>query len=446
MLAEIWSCLAADQPVPVVEVRPAVPLPSALPVARLAVAAVTAQLVAAQRLGGRRHGPLVLDGGHVAAAFTSERHYRREGGAGAVGFAPLSRFHRTADGWVRLHANYPHHARALHEALGPDPAARLLELTAQQAEDLVVASGGVGAAVRTAEEWAQHTQGSAVSASPLLSLTQVAPAPARRAVLDGLRVLDLTRVIAGPVCTRTLASHGADVVRVDSPGLPEDLDTLLETGSGKRRLLLDLSVAPDRQRFEELLGQADVLVQGYRPGSLARFGLEPEELAQRHPHLVLAEVSAWGPTGPWSGRRGFDSIVQAASGIAATLAAPDGTPGVLPAQALDHGAGHLLAAAVLTALRRRRDGGVWRAEVSLARLAHALLSAPLVEQDAEWVTAEAQDVPLVRLETSHGAVHVVPPVHSPPWRAGLQELGAAVRPWSGAGHDQGHAAGVLPQG
>jgi hypothetical protein len=428
VLEQVWSCLARDE-LPVVEVRPAVPLACALPVARLAVAAVAAQLLAAQRLDAGTDRPLVLDGPHVAAAFTSERHYRRVDGAGAVGFAPLSRFHRTAAGWLRLHANYPHHRRAVHEALGADPTDRLQELAAGEAEDLVVAAGGVAAAVRSAAQWGEHPQGAAVAALPLLSLTQVAPAAPRRPRLAGLRVLDLTRVIAGPVCTRTLASHGADVLRVDSPALPEDLDTLLETGSGKRRVLLDLREAADRRRFEELLGAADVLVQGYRPASLHRFGLAPQELAERHPHLVLADVSAWGRTGPWATRRGFDSIVQAASGIASTLAAADGTPGVLPAQALDHGAGHLLAATVLTALRRQRDGGVWRAEVSLARLAHWLLSDAPVEKDAEPASAPAVDVPLLRLSTSYGAVDVVPPVHSPPWQAGLQELTAWDSPW-----------------
>lgn len=428
MLEQVWSCLGGGEVPAPVEVRPAVPLACDLPVARLAVTAVAAQLLAAHRLDGGPHRPLVLDGRHVAAAFTSERHYRRVDAAGTVGFAPLSRFHRTADGWVRLHANYPHHRRAVHDALGADPAAGLLEMTAGEAEDLVAAAGGVAAAVRSPAQWGEHPQGAAVAGLPLLSLTQVAPAPPRRPVLAGLRVLDLTRVIAGPVCTRTLASHGADVLRVDSPRLPEDLDTLLETGSGKRRVLLDLSEADDRQRFEELLGQADVLVQGYRPASLHRFGLQPQELAERHPHLVLADVSAWGPTGPWAHRRGFDSIVQAASGIAATLGAAAGTPGVLPAQALDHGAGHLLAAAVLTALRRQRDGGVWRAEVSLAQLAHWLLHALPVEQDPDPAPAVVPDVPLLRLQTSYGAVDVVPPVHSRPWAAGLQELTAWASP------------------
>lgn len=431
MLAEVWSYLTDDAAPPDVDVEPAVPWGCGLPVGCLAVSAVAAQLLAAQRLGAPTAPGLVLDGQHVAAAFTSERHYRRVDAPGGVGFAPLSRFHRTIDGWIRLHANYPHHRRVVHEALGTDPAGRLLQVTAAQAEDLVVRAGGVAAAVRSPAEWDGHPQGAAVAELPLLSLVQVAPAAPRQRRLAGLRVLDLTRVIAGPVCTRTLASYGADVLRIDSPRLAEDLDTLLETGSGKRRMLLDLEVAHDRQRFEELLGEADVLIQGYRPASLHRFGLAPQELAQRHPHLVLGNVSAWGPVGPWAGRRGFDSIVQSASGIAAVLADDDGVPGVLPAQALDHGSGHLLAAAIMTALWRQRDGGVWQADVSLARLAYWLLQAGRPEPElAEEPGLRRADVPLVRLATSYGPVDVVPPVHSPPWSLGLLEVDDTTSPWA----------------
>ncbi|WP_211303290.1 CoA transferase, partial [Streptomyces milbemycinicus] len=179
-----------------------------------------------------------------------------------------------------------------------------------------------------------------------------APLPA-----SGVRVLDLTRVIAGPVATRTLALLGADVLRIDSPHLPEDPDAHADTGFGKRSTRLDLADPQDRQTFEELLGHADVVVTGYRPGALDRFGLAPDALLERRPGLVVAQVSAWGWSGPWAGRRGFDSLVQAACGIAALEATPDGHPGVLPAQALDHGTGYLLAAGVLRSLAERQESG-----------------------------------------------------------------------------------------
>src|SRR5262249_4211076 len=157
--------------------------------------------------------------------------------------------------------------------------------------------------------------------------------------------LDLTRVIAGPVATRTLALLGADVLRIDSPELPEIPAQHLDTGMGKRSTLLDLARPADRQTFEDLLATAGVVVTGYRPGALDRFGLDTSALHQRSPALVVASVSAWSTSGPWSGRRGFDSIVQTACGIADTEATADATPGALPVQALDHATGYLLAAA-----------------------------------------------------------------------------------------------------
>ena len=184
-------------------------------------------------------------------------------------------------------------------------------------------------------------------------------------------MLDLTRVIAGPVAGRTLAALGAEVLRIDPPALPEMPEAHLDTGAGKRSALLDLG---DAERREALLAGADVLLTGYRGGSLDRF------LGERHPHLVRVSLSAWGATGPWASRRGFDSLVQVASGIAAACAAggrAEFTPGVLPAQALDHGTGHLMAAAALQALAARERGeGVRSARLSLARTAAELLAAP----------------------------------------------------------------------
>lgn len=186
----------------------------------------------------------------------------------------------------------------------------------------------------------------------------------------GLRVLDLTRVIAGPVATRTLALLGADALRLDPPWLPELPDQHMDTGFGKRSATLDLTA--DRDRFEDLLGAADVVVMGYRPGALDRQGLSARALAERRPGLVVAQLSAWGAYGPWGGRRGFDSLVQAATGIAVVEGAPE-RPGVLPAQALDHGTGYLLAAGVLRALTDRAgDGDARVVRVALARTAEWL--------------------------------------------------------------------------
>jgi crotonobetainyl-CoA:carnitine CoA-transferase CaiB-like acyl-CoA transferase len=241
--------------------------------------------------------------------------------------------------------------------------------------------------------------------------------PPRSTEVRGLRVLDLTRVIAGPVATRTLASHGADVLRVDGPRDPDDPGGLLDTGSGKRHLMLDLGSPADRRTAEELLAAADVVVQGYRPGALDAYGLDPSALAARHPHLVVVRLSAWGAVGPWAQRRGFDSLVQAATGIADLCGTPD-APGMLPAQALDHATGHLAAAVVLGALARQRvEGGGWRGELSLAQTAHWLLAAEGGAEDG----GSADDAPvdaepyLLQLPSERGVVTVVGPPGSPAW-------------------------------
>ncbi|MER5184239.1 CoA transferase [Streptomyces sp. NPDC002896] len=355
-------------------------LPARLPVIELARACVGACAVAAAELAAhrtRRPAPKVrVDDGAVATAFVSERHLLVDGRA-PVNFAPLSRFWPTADGWVRTHANYPHHRARLLAALGlveddasvERMAAALAERRSTDVEDAVYAAGGLAVALRTPEEWAAHPQGAAVAGQPLLRREPigkpgVSAGPRRLPELSGdpllpaagLRVLDLTRVIAGPVGTRTLALLGADVLRVDPPQLPELPDQHADTGFGKRSTTLDLTRQTDRRTFEDLLAEADVVVTGYRPGALDRLGLTPEALAARRPGIVVAQVSAWGDYGSWGERRGFDSLVQVATGIAALEGSAE-RPGALPAQALDHGTGYLLAAAVLRSVTEQLDGG-----------------------------------------------------------------------------------------
>ncbi|MGZ0201872.1 CoA transferase [Streptomyces sp. RM1] len=390
-IAYAWTALGGDPAlvsrVTTVE-RPGA-LPARLPVRKLARACVGACALAAAELGAHRTGraevPGVrVDDGAVAAAFHSERLVRVDGRA-PVSFAPLSRFWRTADGWVRTHANYPHHRARLLDALSlardaspEDVAARLADRRALETEAAVYGAGGLAVALRDPDRWRATEQAAEVAARPLVERVRLDAAPARvLPPLDpaaapllpaaGVRVLDLTRVLAGPVATRTLGLLGADVLRLDAPWLPELPDQHADTGFGKRSATLDLAV--DRDAFEELLAAADVVVTGYRPGALDRFGLSPEALAERRPGLVVAQVSAWGAYGPWAGRRGFDSLVQVATGIATTEGSA-GQPGALPAQALDHGTGYLLAAAVLRALTERSyDGGGRSVRLALARTA-----------------------------------------------------------------------------
>jgi crotonobetainyl-CoA:carnitine CoA-transferase CaiB-like acyl-CoA transferase len=381
-------------------------LPATLPVNTLACGSVAAAGLAGAALRG---GETVhVDPRQVAVSFRNDQ-LQTVDGKHEPGFAPLSGFFEAGDGWVRTHANYPHHrarlVRALQlqeDATRNQAAAAIAARPAQEVEDLVTADHGIAVRVRAVGEWMSSPPGLAVGSHPLLEVSAVA-ATDPVVVRPRPRVLDLTRVLAGPVATRTLAQLGCDVLRVDSPHLPELEALHLDTDAGKRSTLVDLHNEHARHRLHELLARADVLVTGYRPGALAAYGLDPHHLAEAHPHLVCATLTAWTPTGPWGARRGFDSIVQAATGIALIESRDGASPGALPAQALDHATGYLLAAGVLSALRQRAtEGGTWRVEAHLARTAHWLLqtdaldgpSAP-VDDPGPW---------LVEADTAYGRV------------------------------------------
>jgi hypothetical protein len=364
-----------------------VPLPSRLSTGDLAWASVTAVVSAA-------HGDAAaLDPHRIAAAYRSDRFLTIDGTAPPV-WSPFSGFWRTLDGWVRTHGNYAHHAAGLRSALQLDVTAgadqvrdALAAHTSSAAIAAITAAGGLAVPVLVEDP----ALDAALRARPLLDVRRIdgPAAPSRRAAastdrpLDGIRVLDLTRVIAGPVCTRTLALLGADVLRIDPPHLAEPEWQHFDTGHGKRTALLDARSA----RMHELLSAADVVVLGYRPDALDRLGLAPGDLTERYPGLVVARLSAWGAEHP--ARAGFDSLVQAESGIA-WIESPDGDrPGALPAQALDHSTGYLLAAAVITLIRRRaEEGGSWQVQTSLRRVAAELLGMPRRTEPAEEIAAD----------------------------------------------------------
>lgn len=293
----------------------------------------------------------------------------------------------TADGWIRLHTNAPHHRDAALGVLGVggERAAVAEAVAGWKADDLesaVVAAGGCAAAMRTIEEWAAHPQGAAVATEPLIAWSADEGTAAGRPChvvdrarpLAGVRVLDLTRVLAGPVATRFLAGFGADVLRLDPPDWEEPA-VVPEVTRGKRCARADLRTAEGREVFDRLLAEADVLVHGYRSDALERLGLGAEHRRRVRPGLVDVALDAYGWTGPWAERRGFDSLVQMSAGIAAEgmrVAGRD-RPTPLPAQALDHATGYLMAAA---AVRGLRDGGGVTARLSLARTAAWLTSLP----------------------------------------------------------------------
>lgn len=390
LLSRVWTELGADRRL-IREVHAAsipVPLPSRLSTGDLAWASVTAVVSAA---GG---DAAALDPHRIAAVYRSDRFLTIDGAAPPV-WSPFSGFWRTRDGWVRTHGNYAHHAAGLRSALQLDVTAGAEQVrdalaghTTSAAVAAITAAGGLAVPVLVEDP----ALDAALRARPLLDVRRIdgPAAPPRRAAastdrpLDGIRVLDLTRVIAGPVCTRTLALLGADVLRIDPPHLAEPEWQHFDTGHGKRTALLDARSA----RMHELLSAADVVVLGYRPDALDRLGLAPGDLTERYPGLLVARLSAWGAEHP--ARAGFDSLVQAESGIA-WIESPDGDrPGALPAQALDHSAGYLLAAAVITLIRRRaEEGGSWQVQTSLRRVAAELLGTPRRSEPAEEVPIDA---------------------------------------------------------
>jgi hypothetical protein len=320
-----------------------------------------------------------VDRTHAAAVFRSERHLRIDGAAPTF-WDPLTADYRTADGVVRLHCNYPAHRAAAMTVLP------VHDKPAIHVETAVHEAGGAGAALRTPDEWRQHPQGRAVAAEPLIALEPVGTGRPRQR-RERLRVLDLTRVIAGPVAGRTLAALGADVLRVGADHLALVPAGVVDTGFGKRFTHLDLRTRAARETLIGLIATADVLVQAYRPGALDRLGLGPADLVAVNPGLAYVSINAWGHTGPWAGRRGFDSLVQLATGIAhpGVLGEP-GTPLTtpLPAQALDHATGWFAASAALEAVRRHRaEGGAWHARLSLARTAGWLADLGRVEPEPE---------------------------------------------------------------
>jgi len=417
-------------------------LPSSFAVGTAAQASIAAAALAARELGVLRGGPaqrVSVDMREAAIEFRSERYLRVDGQAPADPWDSIAGIYRSGDGsWVRLHTNFPHHRDGVLQLLGCayEREAVAQALLRRKAVDVEAAAADAGlcvTALRSFDEWDAHPQGRAVAALPVLSVTRLAagdaaprawpPLPPGARPLHGLRVLDLTRVIAGPVAGRTLAAHGADVMLITGPHLPSIPTLVIDTGAGKRSAQLDLRDAAGREALKAVAREADVFLQGYRPGGLASLGFSPEALAALKPGIVCATLSAYGPTGPWAGRRGFDSLVQTASGfnVAEAEAAGQPEPRALPAQALDHASGYLLAFGIQRALARRAvEGGSWHVEVSLAQTGHWLrglgrlpqgLAAPEPAREEIRALLEARDSAFGRLHTVRhaGLLHDTPP-------------------------------------
>jgi crotonobetainyl-CoA:carnitine CoA-transferase CaiB-like acyl-CoA transferase len=400
-------------------------LPSVFAVTDLAAASVgAAGLAISELIAAHGVAPLPVMVDRRLASLWFAASLRPEGWSLPPIWDAIAGDYRAADGWIRLHTNAPHHRAAALRVLGVggdkiEVARAVSRWSAQSLEDAVVAEGGCAAEMRSIEDWADHRQGKNVAVEPLLQITQSAAAPPRDRRFDperplaGLKVLDLTRVIAGPVATRFLAGYGAEVLRIDPPDWDEPV-IVPEMMIGKRTARLDLKTDAGRDLLLDLLRQSDVLVHGYRADALERLGLGVETRRAVSPGLIDVSLDAYGWTGPWRGRRGFDSLVQMSSGIADAgmrLWGKD-KPTPLPVQALDHATGYLMAAAAILGIVRRLESNVGsRMRASLAATGRFLIDYPQAPE-SEALRPESQfDLGHSIEQTAWGSARrVLPPV------------------------------------
>jgi crotonobetainyl-CoA:carnitine CoA-transferase CaiB-like acyl-CoA transferase len=359
-------------------------LPSSFRVGAAAQVSIAASgLVAAEiwKLRSGQSQSVSVDMRHAVVECRSERYLRVEGQSPPPTWDAIAGVYKTGDGrFVRLHTNFPHHRAAVCKVLDCKPErdevqARLMQWEGEAFETAAYAAGGVVALMRSFDEWSDLPQGQALAQLPPIAIEKIGEAPPRpwpagNQPLAGVRVLDLSRVIAGPVAGRALAAHGADVMLASGPDLPAIPWLVIDTGRGKFACSLDLKSEEGRAALRDLLRETDIFSQGYRPHAIGSLGFSPEQAAEVSPGIVYVSLSAYGHMGPWAGRRGFDSLVQTTTGFnhAEGQAAGVDGPKELPAQMLDHATGYLMAfGAMMGRARQSREGGSWHVRVSLAQ-------------------------------------------------------------------------------
>ena len=386
ILADLWTLAggepAALQAVTLTGEEPQ--LPSSFRVAAAAQTSIAAAGLAAAYVWELRSGQdqkVAVDMRHAVVECRSERYLRVEDQQPPPAWDAIAGVYKTrGQRFVRLHTNFPHHRDAVCRVLNckaerDEVQAALMQWDAEAFETAAYQAGGVVAMMRSYDEWSQTPQAKALAALPILTIEKIGdaapkPWPAGSRPLAGLRVLDLSRVIAGPVAGRTLAAHGADVLLVSGADLPAIPWLTIDTGRGKLSTFIDLKQEEGRNQLKDLLAEADIFSQGYRPQALAQLGFSPEEAARINPGIIFVSLSAYGHVGPWAERRGFDSLVQTSTGFnhAEGAAAGIDGPKELPAQILDHATGYLMAfGAMMAKARQSREGGSWHVRVSLAQ-------------------------------------------------------------------------------
>ena len=383
-------------------------LPTSFRIGDTSTAALSAVGLAVSDLWESRTGrrqEVSVDARRATASLRSGKYMQMDGAGVSTERNTVMGVYPTKDGrWSYLHCNFPNHRAAALSVLGVaedrDAVAKAVaKWNAQDLEDAIIEAKGAGGMVRTMEEWAKHPQAAAIANLPLMEIVKLADSPPEALPegsrpLSGVRVLDLTRVLAGPTCARTLAEHGADVMKIPGAPLPNIGYQEYDTGHGKLNAQLDLRETKDMETLRGLVSQTDVFSQGYRPGTLGGRGLSPEELAELRPGIVYISLCAFSHMGPWASRRGFDTVVQTVSGITNRQGDlfPGANPGpqFYPVSAIDYLTGYLMAFGGMVALNRRvHEGGSWLVRISLAQVGRWLVSqGEIPEADLKNISAE----------------------------------------------------------
>ena len=403
-------------------------LPTSFRIAETSAAALAATGLAVSDLWQLRTGrrqDIAVDRRQATASLRSGHYMKLNGASVSTERNAVMGVYPAKNGrWSYLHCNFPNHrAAALHVLGVPEDREAVRKAVAGwdalELEEAIVAAKGAGGMVRTTDEWAKHPQAAAIASLPLMEIVKIGGSPPEKLPdgdrpLSGIRVLDLTRVLAGPTCARTLAEHGADVLKISAAHLPNLGYQEYDTGHGKLSAHLDLREPEDVETLRGLVRDTDVFSQGYRPGTLGTRGFSPEALANVRPGIVFVSLCAFSHVGPWASRRGFDTVVQTVSGITARQGElfPGAAPGpqFYPVSAIDYVTGYLMAFGAMVALARRvREGGSWLVRISLAQTGRWLVGrgevpkGDLKDVSKEFTSAELErwsvttDTPVGRL-------------------------------------------------
>ena len=424
-LLQLAKLPAADS----IEIRGRDPvMPSRFKIGEASATALAACGVAADTIwtsSGGKHQHIEVDTAGAAVSLISFLCQKLEDGSEPQRDPnrPLVGFYQAGDGrWVHLHGAFPDLAAGTLAVLDCDASPESIRVAVsrwegQALEDALAEAGMCGAMARTREEWLAHSQGEALQSVPPVSIKRIADSPvepiaATARPLEGVRVLDLTRVLAGPTCARTLASHGANVLKVNSPNLPSVPPFVIDTGHGKRSAFLDLNDEKDHKQLKSLILNADIFSQGYRKGALAKRGLGPEQLAEQRPGIIYVSINAYGHVGPWAARPGWEQLAQTASGVAVDEGSLD-SPRLIAAAATDYTTGYLGALGAMAALYRRSiEGGSYHVEVSLAQTANWLYEFGLFERDSALPNFDSAIAApyMVSSDTGFGRLHHLGPI------------------------------------